>query len=371
MQHILLAFDSFKGTFSSAEIAHWVQEALPLWARSRCIIQPLADGGEGFVEVFKALPNAVTRKAAVTSPMGERITAEYVLIGHRAALEMSAAAGLPLVKGALRPDLATTFGVGELILAAAAEATDIFLGLGGSATCDGGAGALQALGVELLDAAERPIPLGNLGLAQLASVNFSTLRLPPTLSLTLASDVRNPLLGEHGAIRTFGKQKGVLDADMDTFEARLEHFATVTEQALQRRFRHLAGTGAAGGLGFGMMLLSPFLRTVSLQSGFDIICTLTELEAKIQDSDCVLTGEGKLDQTSFAGKVVGSVVALCRKFQKPCYVVAGQCELSQSELEHLGIEKVFAIFDAAPPALSVAKAQTPERLKTLLAQFPQ
>ncbi|MDW8465912.1 MAG: glycerate kinase [Chloroherpetonaceae bacterium] len=217
MQHILLAFNSFKGTFSSAEIAHWVQEALPLWARSRCIIQPLADGGEGFVEVFKALPNAVTRKAAVTSPMGERITAEYVLIGHRAALEMSAAAGLPLVKGALRPDLATTFGVGELILAAAAEATDIFLGLGGSATCDGGAGALQALGVELLDAAERPIPLGNLGLAQLASVNFSTLQLPPTLSLTLASDVRNPLLGEHGAIRTFGKQKGVLDADMDTF----------------------------------------------------------------------------------------------------------------------------------------------------------
>lgn len=372
MPRILLAFDSFKGTFSSLEIAHWVQEALPEPLRPHCTIQPLADGGEGFVEVFKAIPAAETHRAEVTGPLGERVQAEYVVLNHTAILEMSAAAGLPLVSGPLQPETATTFGVGELMLAAAQHPiTTLVLGLGGSATCDGGAGALQALGVQLHNRTGQPIPLGNIGLGQLATVDFSQLRLSRTLWLTLACDVQNPLLGEHGAIRTFGKQKGVRETELDDFEARLAHFASVAERAVQQTFRHLAGTGAAGGLGFGMMLLKPFLRAVELRSGFDIVCERVGLEQQIQQSDAVLTGEGKLDRTSFSGKVVGKVAALCQKHHTPCYVVAGLCELSRTELRTLGIEQVFPIFEHAPPTLDLAKAETPKRLKTILATFPQ
>lgn len=370
MKKILLALDSFKGTFSSQDIAQHIQSALPEPLREACAIQVLADGGEGFINVFKRCQDAQTHRVEVTAPLGEKIVAEFVQLGARAVMEMSAAAGLPLVKGNLRPDLATTFGVGEMMRAAVdVGASEIVLGLGGSATCDGGAGALQALGVTLLDAAKRPVPFGNAGLAMLDTVDFSSLALPASLSLVLASDVRNPLLGETGAIKTFGKQKGVAPEAMPDFEARLAHFADLAEAARHQRFRYCEGAGAAGGLGFGMLLLAPSLKSVSIVSGFDLVSEFARLDEQIAESDLVITGEGKLDRTSFSGKLVGGVARLCQKHRKPCVVVAGLSELSAQEAKHLGVEKVFAIFESAPPSLEIAKADTPIRLKTLLSNF--
>lgn len=367
---ILLALDSFKGTFSSEEIAQHIKRALPEHMRRACTIQVLSDGGEGFTQVFKPVAGAKIHRTEVTAPLGEKIIAEFVQLGQRAIMETSAAAGLTLVKGALRPDLATTFGVGEMMRAAVeVGASELVLGLGGSATCDGGAGALQALGVLLLDQAKHPIPFGNAGLAALATVDFSPLALPPSLSLLLASDVKNPLLGENGAIKVFGKQKGVMPDEEPHFEARLAHFANFAEAARHQRFRDVEGAGAAGGLGFGMLLLSALLKSVKIISGFKFVSEFVHLDEQIAQSDVVITGEGKLDRTSFAGKVVGSVARLCQKHRKPCIAIAGLCELSQQDAKDLGIEKVFAIFESMPPSLEKAKADTPSRLKTLLSDF--
>lgn len=367
---ILLALDSFKGTFSSEEIAQHIKCALPERWRSACTIQVLSDGGEGFTQVFKSVAGAKIHRTEVTAPLGEKVIAEFVQLGQRAIMETSAAAGLTLVKGALRPDLATTFGVGEMMRAAVeVGASELVLGLGGSATCDGGAGALQALGVRLLDAEMHPIALGNAGLAALATVDFSPLALPPSLSLLLASDVKNPLLGEDGAIKVFGKQKGVLPNQMPDFEARLAHFADLAEAVRHQRFRDVEGAGAAGGLGFAMLLLAASLKSVKIVSGFNFVSKFVHLDEQIAQSDIIITGEGKLDRTSFAGKVVGSVAHLCQKHRKPCIAIAGLSELSQQDAKDLGIEKVFAIFESMPPSLEKAKADTQSRLKTLLSDF--
>jgi glycerate kinase len=370
MKKILLAPDSFKGTFSSEEIAVLIRDALPAPFGKFCTIQVLADGGEGFADVFKPLPSAQVKYVQVQGPLDEKVTAEFVQLGHRAIIAISAAAGLPLVRGTLQPERATTFGVGELMLAAAQSgASELVLGLGGSATCDGGAGALQALGVSLLNATGQPIPLGNAGLALLATVDFSSLALPSSLSLVIAHDVHNPLLGPHGAVQVFGKQKGVRTEAMSDFEARLVHFADLAESHVGAQFRDVPGAGAAGGLGFGLMLLTPFLQSVKRISGFEFISQSVQLSEQILNSDLVITGEGKLDQTSFSGKVVGGVVQLCQRHRKPCVVIAGVSDLCAEDIKHFGIEQVFTIFDSMPSSLDLAKAETPHRLKRLLSNF--
>ncbi len=370
MKKILLAPDSFKGTFSSEEIAVLIRDALPAPLGEFCTIQALADGGEGFADVFKRMSGAQVKHAEVHGPLGEPVTAEFVQIQRRAIIAMSAAAGLPLVKGTLQPERATTFGVGELMLAAVQSgASELVLGLGGSATCEGGAGALQALGVSLLDAVGQPIPPGNAGLALLATIDFSSLALPSSLSLVIAHDVRNPLLGPHGAVQVFGKQKGVRTEAMPDFEARLLHFANLAESHVGACFRNAPGAGAAGGLGFGLMLLTPLLQSVKCVSGFAFISQSVQLSEQILNSDLVITGEGKLDETSFSGKVVGSVVQLCQSHRKPCVVIAGVSDLRAEDIKRFGIEQVFTIFDAAPASLDLAKAETPHRLKRLLSNF--
>ncbi|NTW48444.1 MAG: glycerate kinase [Chlorobiales bacterium] len=357
---ILIAPDSFKGTFSAKEIAMEMRHALPVACQADARIQPLADGGEGTAQVLAEALNATYRTVTVTGPLGEPVIASYAVAGETALIEMAAAAGLPLVpEGQLNPAWATTYGVGELVChALETGVAKIILGLGGSATVDGGAGALQALGAKLLGKNGQDISKGNLGLGELKKIDLSEAisKIKSTM-LILATDVRNPLLGTNGAARIFGPQKGVRLHDIDSFESRLEHYADLIEMATGKVIRGTPGTGAAGGLAFGLLAVGG-----RIVPGFALVSEAVGLEEKVREADLVITGEGKFDKTSLSGKVVGNVIGLCRKHHVRCWVVAGLSDFGEKDVQPLGLEKIVTLFDAPEHNLHVLKEQTPLKL---------
>ncbi|WP_339117762.1 glycerate kinase [Halomonas sp. BMC6] len=345
--NVLLCPDSFKDALSAEEaakaMAQGIQRAAPNAITQLC---PLADGGEGSLDALIAATHAERRTLTVQDALGRPRQAAWGWLSEQrtAFIELAEASGLQHLTRAERNALhTTTFGVGELFLAALdAGATHALLLLGGSATNDAGAGMLQALGATLLDAQGQPLSPGGGALQQLATLDLSTLdpRLAD-LRVEAAVDVDNPLLGERGASAVFGPQKGATDADVATLDRALGHFADLTAKALGKDDRALPGAGAAGGMGFAAHC---FLNA-TLTAGIEMIMQQANFAQLLNDADVVITGEGRLDGQSLAGKTPIGVSRAAKRQGKPVIVLAGSLGDGWQACKEEGVTAAFALAD--------------------------
>lgn len=350
MEKILLVPDSFKGTLSSRQVCQVMAGQLRrFFPRAQVKSIPVADGGEGSVEAFLAAAGGERRTRTVTGPFGEPVEAFYGILGdgRTAVIEMAACAGLPLAEGRLNPERATTYGVGELLLAAKeAGCTKAILGLGGSCTNDGGAGAAVALGAKFTRADGTAfVPTGGT-LGEIAALDVSPVaQALQGMELTAMCDIDNPLYGEAGAAAVFAPQKGADAAMVARLDAGLRHLGQVAARCLGRDFSHLPGAGAAGGLGFGMAAFCG----AQLRMGIDAVLDAVGFDSLLPGTDVVFTGEGKIDSQSARGKVVSGVAARCRKAGVPVVAVVGQIGQGFEEMYQQGLTAVFSINRAAQP----------------------
>ena len=354
---VAIAIDSFKGSLSSVAAGTAAAEGVRrVFPDAECVVRPLADGGEGTVDALVAGLGGELRRVTVTGPAGKLVTAKYGLLPDGVAvMEMAEAAGITLVSGAEKNPLhTTTYGVGEMILDAVRNGAKTFvIGIGGSATNDGGAGMLQALGFRLLDSAGHDIPRGGLGLAQLARIEggnpFYDYDSQLRLSFRIACDVKNPLCGENGASAVFGPQKGATPEMVAELDAALAHFAEIVERegcapaqpqvTRSRGCATLPGAGAAGGLGFAF---KAFLGA-ELVPGVDLILNETRLEDFIRDADVVITGEGRLDGQTVMGKAPIGVAKLAKKHGKRVLAFSGILGDGVEAVNAAGIDAYFPI----------------------------
>ena len=350
MEKILLVPDSFKGTLSSRQVCQVMAGQLRrFFPQAQVKSIPVADGGEGSVEAFLAAAGGERRTRTVTGPFGEPVEAFYGILGdgRTAVIEMAACAGLPLAEGRLNPERATTYGVGELLLAAKeAGCTKAILGLGGSCTNDGGAGAAAALGAKFTRADGAAfVPTGGT-LGEIAALDVSPVaQALQGMELTAMCDIDNPLYGEAGAAAVFAPQKGADAAMVARLDAGLRHLGQVSARCLGRDFSHLPGAGAAGGLGFGMAAFC----VAQLRMGIDAVLDAVGFDSLLPGTDVVFTGEGKIDSQSARGKVVSGVAARCRKAGVPVVAVVGQIDQGFEEMYQQGLTAVFSINRAAQP----------------------
>ena len=321
--NILACPDSFKGSLSASEAAKIIKKAfcdtIPGVSVTLC---PLADGGEGTVDAFLNALGGERVDVAVHDPLMRKINACYALCGKTAVIETAAASGITLLsESELSPLVTTTYGTGELLLHALGQNIDhLIIGLGGSATNDGGTGLLRALGVKFLDVNGCELPYGGGALKNLAQIDISGLdgRLAK-VKITAACDVKSPLCGENGASRVFARQKGASDAEIDILEECLANLARITKTALGKDFALKSGAGAAGGLGFA---LSAFAGA-ELTPCFDLLCAALDLDGKIQNCDIVITGEGKTDASSLLGKLPIGISNKAKQHGKKCFLTSG------------------------------------------------
>lgn len=350
MEKILLVPDSFKGTLSSRQVCQVMAGQLRrFFPQAQVKSIPVADGGEGSVEAFLAAAGGERRTRTVTGPFGEPVEAFYGILGdgRTAVIEMAACAGLPLAEGRLNPERATTYGVGELLLAAKeAGCTKAILGLGGSCTNDGGAGAAAALGAKFTRADGAAfVPTGGT-LGEIAALDVSPVaQALQGMELTAMCDIDNPLYGEAGAAVVFAPQKGADAAMVARLDAGLRHLGQVSARCLGRDFSHLPGAGAAGGLGFGMAAFCG----AQLRMGIDAVLDAVGFDSLLPGTDMVFTGEGKIDSQSARGKVVSGVAVRCRKAGVPVVAVVGQIGQGFEEMYQQGLTAVFSINRAAQP----------------------
>lgn len=345
----VLAPDSFKESMSAKEVCIAMEKGLrKVYPDAEYIHVPMADGGEGTVQSLVDASGGQMYTKEVTGPLGQPVTAQYGIMGdgHTAAIEMASASGIQLVNKADRnPLITTTYGTGELIR----ECLDrgirsIIIGIGGSATNDGGTGMAEALGAKFLDAAGELLPRGGGSLDRLASIDVSGLdeRLQQ-VQLIVACDVTNPLCGERGASVVFGPQKGATPELVQQLDANLAHYAEVVKQQLGKDVRDLPGAGAAGGLGAGLMI---FTRA-TLQRGIEIVIEYTGLKEKMAGADLVFTGEGGIDfQTKF-GKTPYGVAATAKAGGKKVIALAGYIGEGIDTLYAEGIDAIFGIVPGA------------------------
>jgi glycerate kinase len=307
---VVVAPDSFKGTFSSVVVAGALAEG---WSTMRpadeVVLTPMADGGEGTLDAIEASGGWERHTLAAKDPLMRTLGASFLSAGGRAVVEMASASGLSRVPAGERDAMAaSTYGTGQ-ILAAAIEAgcRDIVIGFGGSATTDGGAGLLEALGARFRDDRENDLAPGGGALGRLADVDLTG--LPEVLSevrLTVASDVTNPLLGERGAAATYGPQKGASPEQVAELDRNLRRYADVFEATVGRPLRYEPGTGAAGGAIFGLLAVADRFDALVVRPGVDVAMELTGFDAAVERADLVLTGEGKVDgQTSYGKTAMG------------------------------------------------------------------
>lgn len=344
MKHVILVPDSFKGTLSSAEICSVLRsEILRHFPDCAVSCVPVADGGEGSVDCFLTALGGRRVPTTVCGPFGEPVDAFFGFLpdGKTAVVEMAACAGLPLAEGRLDPLRATTFGVGELFLAAAElGASKIIVGLGGSATNDGGCGAAAACGVRFLNrSGELFVPTGGT-LAQIAHIDISG--LSPSLrdvQFTAMCDIDNPLYGPNGAAAVFSPQKGASASQVALLDDGLRSLAAVISHQLSHEVSSIPGGGAAGGMGAGM---SAFFGA-SLHSGIDIVLDTVHFDRMLQTADWVFTGEGRLDSQSLRGKVVIGVAQHAKAAGVPVIAVVGDAEDKLDGAYEAGVTAVFPI----------------------------
>lgn len=343
---ILIACDSFKGSLSSSSVARAIARGVhraDAHIETLCI--PIADGGEGTIDAFLAADGGKRVYCSVHDPLGKKINAAYaVLEDGTAVIEMAQASGLPLLSGReLDPLRASTFGTGEMIRHALdADCRRFLIGIGGSATTDGGTGMLRALGVRFLDAAGNSLAEGGGALMQLAHIDMRS--MDPRLAqseIIVISDVNNPLCGEQGAARIFGPQKGCTQDDVAILDAALSHYADIIRRDINIDIRDCAGAGAAGGMGAGLMA---FCHAQFLP-GIDSILNAVRLESLLADVDLVLTGEGCIDGQSAFGKVPVGVARRVKTFcpSIPVFAVVGGIGKDAELVYPLGIDSIISI----------------------------
>ncbi|RKN72520.1 glycerate kinase [Streptomyces klenkii] len=354
---VLIAADKFKGSLTAVEVARHVAAGLRRGADAAgrqldVAALPVADGGDGTVDAAVAAGFA-RREVTVTGPVGAPVTAAYALRGGTAVVEMAEASGLRRLPGGVpAPLTATTYGTGELLRAALdAGARTLVLGIGGSATTDGGAGMLSALGARLLDASGAPVRPGGAALAGLATADLSG--LDPRLravGLVLASDVDNPLTGPAGAAAVYGPQKGAGPDDVALLDAALAHYAAVLDGGA---LTGAAGAGAAGGLGYGALAgLGAVFRP-----GIEVMLDVLGFAGALAGTDLVITGEGSLDAQTLRGKAPVGVAGAARERGVPVVAVCGRLALSTEALSAAGIGRAYALTSLEPdPARCMALA---------------
>lgn len=359
---ILLAIDSFKGSLSSLEaaaaVAGGIYRVLP---DAQITTAPLADGGEGTVDALVAATGGQKLSATVAGPLGHPVTAEYGLLPDgTAVLEMAAASGLTLVPGNSRdPRITSTFGTGELMRAALDNGTaKIIMGIGGSATNDCGAGMAQALGIRLLDADGMELGPGGGQLDRLRRIDLSG--LDPRLkqvSIEVACDVRNPLCGPQGASAVYGPQKGATPAMVEELDAKLGFFAACIKEQLGIDLAGTPGSGAAGGLGAGLLAFAG----ATLKSGVNLVLDAIKIDRLLQNADLVITGEGQLDGQSSYGKATAGVAARTAVHGLPVIALVGSIGPGADKLYDLGISSIIPIV-SGPVSLGEAMDRAAELL---------
>ncbi len=340
---VIIAIDSLKGSLSSIEAGNAIKDGILLAdPEAEVEISPLADGGEGTVEALVFGMGGKTHTVRVMGPLGDEVDCAYGIVGDTAIIEMSAASGITLVpREKLNPMKATTFGVGQVIKDAIGHGCRRFIvGIGGSATNDGGAGMLSALGYGLLDKNGDAIQLGAEGLEGLYRITAEN--VIPELSecsFRIACDVTNPLCGERGASAVYGPQKGATPERVKLLDSLLLRFSEIAEKDFPRADRAHPGAGAAGGLGFAFL---GFTNAV-LESGIEIVLDETKLKDKIESADIVITGEGRLDSQTAMGKAPIGVARLAKTSGKPVIAFAGCVTDDANVLNEKGIDAFFPI----------------------------
>ncbi len=342
----VIAIDSLKGSLSSMEAGYAIAEGIKRAdSDAKVIVRPLADGGEGTVDALVEGMNGIAHTVTVSDPLRRPISAVYGIIEESmtAIMEMSAAAGITLVTDVERNPLnTTTYGVGEMIKDAIEKnCREFIIGIGGSATNDGGIGMLQALGFGFLDKDGNQVSYGAKGLKDIATITSENV-LPQLKDCIfhIACDVNNPLCGEKGASAVYGPQKGADDAMVAEMDKWLASYAALTNEQYNKTVsKETPGTGAAGGLGFAFLA---YLNG-SLEPGVDLILTQTKLEDYIKDADVVVTGEGRLDFQTAMGKAPIGVAKLAKKYNKPVLAFAGSVTEDAVECNKNGIDAFFPI----------------------------
>jgi glycerate kinase len=366
---VVIAPDKFKGSLSADLVAHAMSRGVASACPGATVdLVPMADGGEGTVDALVAATGGSFREARVSGPRGEPLTARFGLLGagQTAAIEMAAASGLVLVpSGERNPLVASTRGTGELLLAAiAAGAKRVIVGIGGSATNDGGAGLGQALGFRLLDAQERELDPGGGDLARLARVDpLKRTHELDGVEIAVACDVSNPLCGPDGASAVYGPQKGATPRMIEVLDRNLAHFASILERDLGIAIKDLSGSGAAGGLGGGLVAFA----AGKLSPGIELVIQAVDLESHLAQADLCLTGEGALDGQSASGKTAVGVARLARSLRCPVLALAGSIGPGAKAVLDQGIDAYFSICPG-PIELEVAIEKTAELLEAATEQ---
>lgn len=386
---IVIAIDSFKGSMSSMEAGNAAKAGILRACGEEAVIavKPLADGGEGTTEALVEGLGGEYVSVRVTGPLGEKTNARYGILGdgRTAVMEMAEASGIILVKREeLDPLKATTYGVGEMILDAVKRGCrEFMIGIGGSATSEGGIGMLQVLGYEIKDADGQPVGPGLQDMGRIASISGE--HVPEELKechFSIACDVKNPLCGENGAVYVYGPQKGVREEEKPIFDDKMKHFADKTKEYLLRTSGHASsgetgeaspikasctdhrwaeGAGAAGGLGFAFL---SYLPNVELKSGIDIVLDAVGLEEEVKDADIVITGEGRLDSQTAMGKVPVGVARLAKRYGAKVLAFAGGVTKDAGECNAAGIDAFFPIVRGVT---TLDEAMVPENAKENMA----
>lgn len=314
---VIVAPDSFKGTFSSVVVADALAEG---WSRLRpadeVVLTPMADGGEGTLDAVEASGGWDRHAAAAKDPLMRTLTAAFLRSGDRAVVEMASASGLSRVAPEERdPMAASTFGTGQILATAIGlGCREVVIGFGGSATTDGGAGLLEALGARLRGASGADVGPGGGALGDVASIDLTGLSdVLAEVHLGVASDVTNPLVGEHGAAAVFGPQKGASPAQVDQLDRNLRRYADVMEGTIGRPLRYEPGSGAAGGSIFGLLAIADRFASLEVRSGVEVVMELTGYDQAVASADLVLTGEGKVDGQTAYGKTAMGVAQRARE----------------------------------------------------------
>lgn len=344
---IVIAPDSFKESLTAKEAAEAIKKGLSK-VISNCYFEviPMADGGEGTSEVIVEANNGEMNEIEITGPLGGKVKGKYGYIekDNLAVIEIAEACGLHLVIMDRRnPEITTTYGVGELIKAALDKgAKNFVIGLGGSATNDGGFGMLQALGVSGKDINNNEIKFGGIELTKLRTINFENLdERIKKCNIRVACDVENPLIGEFGATKTFGPQKGATTEQLETLEKALTHYGNLIREVTGLDVNNINKAGAAGGLGAAVMMLN-----AKLESGIDMVLEYTHFEERVKDADYIFTGEGSIDAQTKFGKTISGIAKIAKKHNIPLIALGGRVTDDAKELYDIGVTALFCIMDS-------------------------
>lgn len=342
-ERICIICDSFKGSASSVEVGNAIAKGIESVSNTcETVVLPIADGGEGTVETIINACDGIYRRIMVAGPYGDKIESKYGIVGTVAYLEVAETSGLTRVpKQPLQTRYATSFGLGEQIVDAIHNGcTRIYIGLGGSATNDGGFGMAQALGYRFLDKDNHEVPCDVMQFTNVVTIDDSKLIADlSNIEILVLTDVQNTICGDQGASAVFGPQKGVLKEDVLKFDESLYHLTKVMEKSSNLDLIQLKGGGAAGGLGVGLVALTH----AHLRSGIDEMMKILDVEKVISQSDLVITGEGRIDEQTLQGKVPFGIAKISKKYHKPLIAIVGSQSMEAYKLYDYGIDLILDI----------------------------